>query len=155
MSQFESLPTYLSHYPLKFVPYFDSDGIYAGETDAHFLSLGNSTWSKYDLSLKVWRRAGNKFLRQSEEVPLHRAMDLVLLLLSALNGDKSITLSNDVGELSIGTNPPIQHSVRSLGIYFEQRVDDEGNRTVGDVLRERLVRLHHKLDDMHSRGDIF
>jgi hypothetical protein len=33
-----------------------------------------------DISAKVWRHTGGKWSRQSEELPLHRALDLAILI---------------------------------------------------------------------------
>jgi hypothetical protein len=36
-----------------------------------------------EISAKVWRHTGGKWSRQSEELPLHRALDLALLICKA------------------------------------------------------------------------
>jgi hypothetical protein len=154
MSQFRPLPHWLSHYPLQFVEYFDFDGVYAGDTDAHYLSLGVSTWSDQDLSLKVWRRKDDKFLRQSEELPCHRPIDMVLLLLSVMDGEAVLppgTFEHQSEELPIRSNPPNPRWVKSLEHYLEVKCGDE---TVGDMLKRRLATLHQKLDSLHKRGVI-
>ena len=38
---------------------------------------------KLDISAKVWRNTSGKWSRQSEELPLHRVLDLVILVLCA------------------------------------------------------------------------
>ena len=40
-----------------------------------------------EISLKVWRFTGGKWSRQSEELPIHRNIDLNILLLGALLTD--------------------------------------------------------------------
>ena len=50
------------------------------------LSLGLAQWNdrgKVDISAKVWRYTGEKWSRQSEELPLHRVLDLAILVCRA------------------------------------------------------------------------
>ena len=37
------------------------------------------TGARWDISAKVWRHTGEKWSRQSEELPLHRVLDLAIL----------------------------------------------------------------------------
>jgi len=63
--------------------YENIDGRYAYNTDAKGLSLGLAQWNdrgKVDVSAKVWRYTGEKWSRQSEELPLHRVLDLAILV---------------------------------------------------------------------------
>lgn len=63
--------------------YENVDGRYAYDTDAKGLSLGLAQWNdrgKVDISAKVWRYTGEKWSRQSEELPLHRVLDLAILV---------------------------------------------------------------------------
>lgn len=59
------------------------DGYFANETDAQGLSVGHSTWDANDLSVKVWRNPNKRWSRQSEELPIHRVLDLSILALSS------------------------------------------------------------------------
>ena len=74
------IPTTLKHKPVIVSEnYEDVDGRYAYHTDAKGLSLGLAQWNdrgKVDISAKVWRYTGEKWSRQSEELPLHRVLDL-------------------------------------------------------------------------------
>ena len=59
------------------------DGKEAYRSDAKGLSLGLAQWNdrgKVDISAKVWRYTGEKWSRQSEELPLHRVIDLAILI---------------------------------------------------------------------------
>lgn len=100
------IPNHLSHKPiLKLEEYSKLDGRFANQTDAEGLSIGLAQWSnstEMDLSAKVWRYTGEKWSRQSEELPLHRVLDLASLLCAAIyyerNGilptnDKSFSLT--------------------------------------------------------------
>lgn len=78
------IPTSLKHKPVIVAEDYDRvDGRYAGNTDAKGLSLGLAQWNdrgKVEISAKVWRHTGDKWSRQSEELPLHRVLDLALLV---------------------------------------------------------------------------
>lgn len=79
------IPATLKHKPVIVAEdYHNIDGIYAGEaSDAKGLSIGLAQWNnrgKVDISAKVWRYTGEKWSRQSEELPLHRVLDLAILI---------------------------------------------------------------------------
>jgi hypothetical protein len=62
------------------------DGRYAHRSDAKGLSLGLAQWNdrgKVEISAKIWRHTGEKWSRQSEEMPLHRVLDLAILICRA------------------------------------------------------------------------
>ena len=78
------IPENLKHKPVIKVEDYDTvDGRYALHTDAKGLSLGLAQWNdrgKVDISGKVWRHTGEKWSRQSEELPLSRILDLAILV---------------------------------------------------------------------------
>lgn len=78
------IPTSLKHKPVIVSEnYGQVDGRYANNTDAQGLSLGLAQWNdrgKVEISAKVWRHTGEKWSRQSEELPLHRVLDLAILI---------------------------------------------------------------------------
>ncbi|MDE7034766.1 MAG: hypothetical protein K2O74_00755, partial [Eubacteriales bacterium] len=77
------IPTTLKHKPVIVSEDYDLiDGRRAGDSDAKGLSLGLAQWNergRVEISAKVWRYTGGKWSRQSEELPLHRVLDLSLL----------------------------------------------------------------------------
>ncbi|MBC2158189.1 hypothetical protein HCB21_00290 [Listeria booriae] len=79
-----NIPINLKHKPVIVAEnYDDVDGKYAYNSDAKGLSLGLAQWNdrgKVDISAKVWRHTGGKWSRQSEELPLHRVLDLAILI---------------------------------------------------------------------------
>jgi hypothetical protein len=84
-------PKHLSHKPIISVNDYDEiDGMYANRTDVQALSIGKAQYDVEQISLKVWRHTGEKWSRQSEELPIHRNLDLSILLLSALSIDPSV-----------------------------------------------------------------
>lgn len=78
------IPENLKHKPVIKVEDYDTvDGRYALHTDAKGLSLGLAQWNdrgRVDISGKVWRHTGEKWSRQSEELPLSRILDLAILV---------------------------------------------------------------------------
>jgi len=81
------IPTTLKHKPVIVSENYENvDGRYAHDSDAKGLSLGLAQWNdrgKLDISAKVWRHTGEKWSRQSEELPLHRVLDLAILVCRA------------------------------------------------------------------------
>ena len=82
-----NIPTSLKHKPVIVTENYENvDGRNAYNTDAKGLSLGLAQWNdrgKVDISAKVWRYTGEKWSRQSEELPLHRVLDLAILVCRA------------------------------------------------------------------------
>jgi hypothetical protein len=78
-----NIPTTLKHKPVIVSENYENiDGRYAYASDAKGLSLGLAQWNdrgRVDISAKVWRYTGEKWSRQSEELPLHRVLDLAIL----------------------------------------------------------------------------
>lgn len=82
-------PKNLSHKPILSVNNYDEiDAMYANETDVKALSIGKAQYDNKQISLKVWRYSEEKWSRQSEELPIHRNLDLTILFLAALSTDK-------------------------------------------------------------------
>ena len=82
------IPVTLKHKPVIISDNYASiDGRYANQSDTQGLSLGLAQWNdrgRVDISAKVWRYTGEKWSRQSEELPLHRVMDLAILVCRSL-----------------------------------------------------------------------
>ena len=81
------IPTDLKHKPVIVdEDYSNIDGRSAYDSDAQGLSLGLAQWNdrgRVDISAKVWRHTGERWSRQSEELPLHRVLDLAILVCRA------------------------------------------------------------------------
>ena len=82
-----NIPATLKHKPVLAVENYEQvDGRNAYHSDAKGLSLGLAQWNdrgRVDISAKVWRHTGEKWSRQSEELPLHRVLDLAILVCRA------------------------------------------------------------------------
>ena len=75
-----AVPTNLKHKPVIAVDNYDDD--------AEVLSIGIAQWDETQnvISAKVFRRADNgNWSPQSEELPLHRVIDLASLILAAIS----------------------------------------------------------------------
>lgn len=77
------IPTNLKHKPVIEVTDYEHIDSPNGYEPAQGLSLGLAQWNdrgKVDVSAKIWRHTGEKWSRQSEEMPLHRVIDLAILI---------------------------------------------------------------------------
>lgn len=78
------IPVTLKHKPVIISENYENiDGRQAYHSDAKGLSLGLAQWNdrgKVDISAKVWRYTGEKWSRQSEELPMHRVLDMAILI---------------------------------------------------------------------------
>lgn len=77
------IPTTLKHKPVIVSEDYDKIDGRDINSDAKGLSIGLAQWNdrgKVDVSAKVWRYTGEKWSRQSEEMPLHRVIDLAILV---------------------------------------------------------------------------
>lgn len=155
------IPTTLKHKPVIVAENYDTiDGRSAYETDTKGLSLGLAQWNdrgKVDISAKVWRYTGEKWSRQSEELPIHRVIDLAILVCRAkqhfvdayrypkMYDEENpqldrIALQGDAMTVSVCTeNPMIDEDIELFADALSR--DDE-------LLSERLHRLANMLNDM-------
>lgn len=150
------IPTTLKHKPVIEVPDYENiDGKNAYDSDAKGLSLGLAQWNdrgRVDISAKVWRYTGEKWSRQSEELPLHRVLDLAMLIARAKqyvaesyreppqSGPEidRIGLQGDAMTLRLCADNPLLEG--DLALFAEaMRADDE-------FLSERLRTLRRLLE---------
>ena len=79
------IPENLSHKPIIGVDNYDRiDGHYANNTDARALSIGYAQFDNNEISVKVFRNTGTQWSPQTEELPLHRCIDLCTLIIKSL-----------------------------------------------------------------------
>ena len=109
------IPAHLKHKPIIQVENYDYiDGPYANGSDAKGLSVGIAQWNRpgwTDLSAKVWRNTDNRWSRQSEELPLHRVIDLAALVCIAMDYSKNgrLSSSDDFPVSRSADNPDLIH----------------------------------------------
>ena len=155
------IPTTLQHKPVIVAEdYAHIDGRTAYHTDAQGLSLGLAQWNdrgRVDISAKVWRHTGEKWSRQSEELPLHRVLDLAILVCRAAQHFREayrypklydpnaptidrIGLQGDAMTVEVcTTNPKIDEDIQLFAQALSQ--DDE-------LLGERFRTLARVLEEM-------
>ena len=155
------IPTTLKHKPVIVSENYDNiDGRYFGKSDAKGLSLGLAQWNdrgKVDISAKVWRYTGEKWSRQSEELPIHRVIDLAILICRAKQHfseayrfpkmyDENKPVIDRIG---------LQGDAMTVKICTDNQMIDEDIKLFADVLSrddelisERLHRLANMLNQM-------
>lgn len=155
------IPTTLKHKPVIVSEnYGNVDGRYAYKTDVQGLSLGLAQWNdrgRVDISAKVWRHTGGKWSRQSEELPLHRVLDMGLLICRALQYFRE---SYRHEKLYDEANPEIariglQGNAMTVGVCVENdRIDEDLQLFVqalhndDELIGERLKALAGILKEM-------
>ena len=155
------IPTSLKHKPVIVSENYENvDGRMAYNTDTKGLSLGLAQWNdrgKVDISAKVWRYTGEKWSRQSEELPLHRVIDLAILVCRA---KKHFSEAYRYEKLYDTKNPTIdriglQGDAMTVSVCVENPLIDEDIKLFSDVLSkddeligERLATLSRILKDM-------
>lgn len=140
------IPTHLKHIPLITVENYDRiDGPHSGGTDAKGLSIGIAQWNgpgESEISAKVWRHTGDKWSRQSEELPIHRVLDLAALVCNAIqyskNGEQLPTTSSFNASLATGEGD----NSRLLQLMKENFASNQKHL---DVSLDRLVEALKKM----------
>ncbi|MBR1775266.1 MAG: hypothetical protein IJ759_07060 [Bacteroidales bacterium] len=110
----QALPQNLQHKPIYVVDYYEKD-IEANDKpngDTQYLSLGMAGWDNTVISAKIFRHTGQKWSRQSEDIPLHRLLDLTILLISRITDQKSSSLKEHV-------NPHFEEHIEDLDTYIK------------------------------------
>lgn len=135
------VPEHLSHKPIIAVNDYDKiDAIYANDTNVWALSLGQAQYDVDELSVKIWRHTGNRWSRQSEELPMHRAIDLSILIIA-----------------SVLTDSEAKYPLTSLReeIVDESRVNDikEYFRLNEKMLQPRIEELRKILNTFFERKE--
>ena len=153
-----NIPMTLKHKPVIVSENYDNiDGRFADKSDAKGLSLGLAQWNdrgKVDISAKVWRYTGEKWSRQSEELPLHRVLDMALLICRAKQyfQDDAYRLEKLFDEDdSLIDRIPLQGDAMTVKIASDNPMIEEDIRLFCDALSrddELLSERLHRLSDM-------
>ncbi len=155
------IPTNLNHRPVVVSDNYERvDGRLARNTDAKALSLGvakGNSRRKVDLSAKVWRCTGEEWSKQSEELPLHRVLDMSILICRSLAHFRDayryehyfdpqepvidrVALQGDAMNVAICTDNESLHEDIKL---FSQALSNDD-----EMISERLRTLSKLLKDM-------
>ncbi len=131
------IPTYLKHKPVVVVEAYERvDGRSAYDSEARGLSLGLAQWNdrgNVDISAKVWRYTGEKWSRQSEELPLHRVLDLAILIAQA---KRHYASEASVAGGDVVAQVPLQGELMTISLCR----DNEKFATDEKLLRDALGR---------------
>lgn len=155
------IPVSLKHKPVIVSENYENiDGRKAYDSDAKGLSLGLAQWNergKLDISAKVWRHTGEKWSRQSEELPLHRVLDLAILICKSMQYFRE---AYRYEKLYNPENPmidrvAIQGDAMTVSVCTDNEMIDEDIKLFQDSLNkddeligERLRRLSQILKEM-------
>ena len=146
------IPTTLKHKPVIVSDNYENvDGRNANNTDAKGLSLGLAQWNdrgKVDISAKVWRYTGEKWSRQSEELPLHRVIDLAILTCRSLQHFREAYRYENLYDAE---KPQIdriglQGDAMTVAVCTENPLIDEDIKLFSDVLRKDDELLSERLN---------
>ncbi len=119
-----SAPTHLKHKPIvSTVQYENNDGKHAGNTDAKALSIGEAQYESGEISAKIWRNTGTKWSRQSEEMPLHRALDLSILIIASLKR-KDSEKKTSLNEIYLDSQSKITDYYMQNKQWLDPRIDE-------------------------------
>lgn len=145
----KNLPHHLGHKPVFALPYQKFDGDNPPTTDAQWITVGIAQWDEASVSVKIMRHSGNRWSAQSEELPLHRPIDMTLFLAQLIFGE------NPNGTVTIPSGTLTNQTSSSIIITPEnQRDADEMERyenalqETRDLIKERLNALYSVLDTL-------
>jgi Family of unknown function (DUF6530) len=146
MPQFADFPDQIAHTPVYVVPYFAHDPHREDNTDAQFITLGWSQWDGDEPSAKVVRHSGQRWSRQSEELPLGRLVDLTILTtLALLEGSSFTKIEKGVFENQIGAID-VAHGSKRDRVYLADSLKSD------ETLKRRLRELHRILNTANDAG---
>lgn len=152
------IPTELKHKPVIVSEEYDKIDGRKQDSEAKGLSLGLAQWNergKLDISAKIWRHTGGKWSRQSEEMPLHRVLDLAILIcrtrlffLERYKKDKSeYRLPDRIGLQGGAMNVALAEE--NPQIDGDTELFDEALRRDDELLSERMKVLHALLEKIN------
>jgi Family of unknown function (DUF6530) len=137
------------------IPYADFDGPYAGNTDCKFISVGWAQWEENPrpLSVKLLCHTGDRWSRQSEEMPLHRCVDATSVIAMM------VKQSNHLGTFDIpagffeGQKKPLEVSTGSEAPTGSKAEQEHLRKQLhSTMLRRRLTKLTDLLLELRREG---
>lgn len=124
-------PHQIAHSPVYGLRYNAHDPDREGNSDAHWLTIGWSQWDENEPSAKVVRHSGQRWSRQSEEIPVSRLVDLTTLLAKVYEGN-----ADDI-EFKAG--------------FFENQTKDITIKAKSSKARESLAAALHRDPKLRRR----
>ena len=80
-------PHQIAHSPVYGLEYNAHDPDRENDSDVHWLTIGWAQWDENEPAAKVVRHSGQRWSRQSEEIPVSRLVDLTTLLAKVYQGN--------------------------------------------------------------------
>lgn len=146
------IPLHLAHKPLCVLPYENFDGLDPTNSDAKYISIGLAQWDNTEVSIKVLRHSGDKWSRQSEELPLHRPIDMTILLALALFGQTTLIpphrLHNQTRPIDLECIEQSPFDLKRLSDFHHKRKEE------AEFLKKRLNALLKVLEELKKNGQI-
>lgn len=154
------IPTTLKHKPVIISEDYDQIDGRKEHSDAKGLSVGLAQWNdrgKVDVSAKIWRYTGEKWSRQSEEMPLHRVLDLAIFVCrTQLYFREAYRFEKLYDEKKSQIDRiPLQGGAMNVSVCIDNEMIDEDIQMLRDALAkddellgERLSRLSAILKGM-------
>lgn len=154
----QALPQNLAHKPMFAVPYQDFDGFWQKkDTDIRYISVGLAQYNIEEVSIKTMRyvqdkkRGIAKWTRQAEELPPHRAIDMVTVA-------AKVFLDNENNHVHFPKETFIRQDSSEIDVTMEHRanweIENYSNFMEGniDMIKDRFNVLFNVLNQLKSEG---
>lgn len=142
------IPINLKHKPIVSVDNYNSlDGhyVYSG-TNVECLSIGYAQFdigNPDELTVKVLRRQNGRWCRQSEELPLHRCVDLCNLIVQSIMTAKGVNYSHV--QTKIVPDFEVSNNLNDINKFYDRLNTSKPGETYNQ-LREKLRELRVLID---------
>lgn len=144
------IPKHLSHKPIVAVDHYNlMDGHYVlTGTDVESISVGYAQFDNTnpdELTAKVFRRDSHssRWCRQSEEIPLHRCVDLCNLIVQSIMRAKDVDYSHV--QTKMVPHYEDKDNLENIKIFYERLNTSKPGETYNQ-LREKLRELRELID---------
>lgn len=149
------IPTNLKHKPVIVVEDYQNIDSADGYDPAQGLSLGLAQWNdrgNVDISAKIWRHTGEKWSRQSEEMPLHRVIDLAILICKSKKYMMEAYRTPDLydAEQPVIERVGLQGDAMTVKVCTENPKIKEDIRLLDDAMHKQDERLSERLRVLSS-----
>ncbi len=121
-----SAPKHLRHKPIIEVSDYeqiDSHFYNRNTSDAKALSIGKAQFDDTEITAKVWRKPKKRWSPQSEELPLHRVIDLAIFIIENLKSS-SQGIGESTSVLSQSELNKIEDFYKKNKSEFDTRIEE-------------------------------
>lgn len=156
----QALPQNLSHKPMFAVPYQDFDGFWQKkDTDIRYISVGLAQYNLEEVSIKTMRyvqdkkRGIAKWTRQAEELPPHRAIDMVTVAAKVfldsendhVNFPKETFIRQDTSDINVTREHRANWEIENYSNFMDENID---------MIKDRFNKLYDILNQLKSEGKL-